>query len=218
MSFNTLNPNTARFWDKKIDKEQGKLKMSPIYKDKNKIITNYLSNKSGNILDIGFGYGDLEKSLIKNGSTLNLYGIDISPIAVRNIKKSIIGNFVLGNALKIPFNGTRFNFITALDIFEHFYSNQQSLLINQVSSKIEKGGTFIMSVPLNESLEGKKMNKHLTTFNESNLLNLLVEKDFVIENIVFLYAFRRFYWLKSWLMKYLRVKEPNLLIVFATKK
>src|SRR5258708_33610804 len=80
------NRNSGLMWDDLNFSRSEQLESSSIYKDKLSCILSFLKNKSGSLLDIGFGKGTVETQL-KN-SNLDLFGIDISKKSVSFLKRS----------------------------------------------------------------------------------------------------------------------------------
>lgn len=77
-----IKNNTGKFWDQKIETEYKYISLSPIFRDKNKIVVRWLSKLKGRLLNIGIGYGILETELRKSNCEIELYGIDISKKAI----------------------------------------------------------------------------------------------------------------------------------------
>lgn len=211
------NINTRQFWNKKI-KEEKKILISPIYLDKNISIANFLKNRNGKLLDIGVGYGTLEKILINRFSKLEFFGIDISKEAINRIKELVNGEYLVADAQKIPFGNNSFDFIVELDVLEHLNDAGINRSLKEVTRVIKNKGIFIVSVPLNESVEDKYLNRHIVSFDENNILKLLIDNGFGIIKTKKLYAFKTKYRLKTFLMKILHFKYPNLIIVYCRKK
>jgi len=213
-----MNLNTKLFWDKKISDEKIKLFKSLIYIHKNNVVVDLLHCSRGKLLDVGFGYGVLEDLLVKQAPELDLFGIDISERAIREIRFRVRGKFVVANAKKIPFNESFFDYVIALDVLEHFQINELKGVLKEVLRVLKNNGWFVVSVPLNESEDDKISNRHLVTFTESSIKEVLDKCNFKVERIEELYAFRNFYFLKSLFAKYLKFKKPNLIILFCRKK
>ena len=74
------NPNTADFWDSLVEKVERVSSKDHIAKDRIKFIVGLIPNLNIKVLDVGVGYGFLEKGLEK--SNVSIYGIDISPKSI----------------------------------------------------------------------------------------------------------------------------------------
>ena len=212
------NPNTKRFWDRKNETERDNLLKSPFYLDKNKIVANYLRDTSGCLLDVGIGYGVLEKLLVENETKLSLFGIDISARAIGTIKRSVNGEFIVASVLEIPFPNGFFDYAVALDIFEHFRGFELERLLKEICRVLKHKSHFIVSVPLNESREDREANRHLTSFTESSIAVLLKKYGFDIKKTITLYAFKKWYLIKTLIAKLFKLKTPNLIVIFCKKK
>lgn len=212
------NPNTSTFWDRKIQTEIGVLRISPIYNHKNIVVIKWLENFSGKLLNIGVGYGILEKLLKNNRPDFNLYGVDISKESILNAKKSIGKNFIFGNIKKLPFQDGYFDCVLALDILEHLRTKEFLKALSEISRVLKPEGIFIASIPLNESLNDKANNRHMISFTASSFNGRLEKHGFQINKCKLLYAFRSWYFFKSLINNILRLREPNLLIVSSKKR
>lgn len=217
------NRNTGRLWDKLNEKTKTDLERSPIYENKINIVTKLLYQKQGNLLDIGFGNGFVEKKLCK--VDLKLFGIDISKKSTSNLDKEIKGVFKIGTVLRIPFRSNYFDFVLLLDVLEHISANKTFRALSEVNRVLKMGGYLIISVPLNEGLRrlvesGNNPSMHVRQYTreilkfELNLFNFDIRKEYL------LYAFDRHYWVKTLFTKiFLRAfRNPNLYIVFAQKR
>jgi len=213
-----LNPNTKKFWDKRIREGRNNLYKSPIFINKNDIVANHLRGHVGRLLDVGIGYGLLEKLLVQKTPKLEIFGIDISTEAIEKARSEIRGNFFVASVCKIPFANNLFNFVIALDLLEHFGEAELPKVMCEINRVLIKKGTFIISVPLNESGKDKRANRHLTSFTESSIAVLLKKYGFDIKKTITLYAFKRWYLIKTLTAKLFKLKTPNLIIIFCKKK
>ena len=96
------------------------------FKARRKYIIQLLKSqpKHINILDIGCSSGLLLKELINIGfEPDNLFGIDISSIAIKNCKKNGLGNTSVMDAQCIELNKT-FDVIIASDCLEHIENDE----------------------------------------------------------------------------------------------
>jgi len=224
MRKNIKNPNTSRLWNDRLFDENQILLRSPIYIDKIKRVLRFLKVGKGKFLDIGLGLGNLEKLLIESNLNIKLFGIDISTKAVLNAKKKFGRNFYVANIFHLPFNKSVFDSVAILDVLEHIYEDETSKALKEVYRVMKKGGVVVISVPLNENLEelnknGKNYNRHLQEYTFKNLSKKLVSSGFVVLKSDYLYAFNKFYWSKSLIVKLVPgLRKPNLLIVYCKKK
>ncbi len=212
-----INNNTSEFWDLMNVQNDNKLSCSSIYIHKNKIISDWITGKNKKLLNIGAGNGYLESKILLQNNYIKLYGIDISKLTIKNINKKIKGNFKVANIKNIPFSNNLFDFVLVIDILEHLTYQELSISIREINRVIKDNGKLIISVPLNENLIDKKLNRHMMSFTLEKLSNLLTKNSFKISKYKYLYAFKNFYSIKSIIVKYLHIKKPNLLIIEATK-
>lgn len=219
------NENTSEFWDKRITRKYGGLLQSSIYRDKLKTIMNLLPGNSGKILDVGVGYGHLEKKLTNHKGNFQLFGVDISPLAVKRLNNLAIGEFKVAGIFKLPFKSGFFDGVLVLDILEHLPPNKVFSAYKELYRVLKKGGYIVVSVPLNEGLEqkvaqGRNPGAHLREYTPDILRAELKISKFKILLEKYLSAFRRFYAIKKFLVSVLpfQIKKPNQMIVYAKKQ
>ncbi|KKQ91722.1 MAG: Methyltransferase [Microgenomates group bacterium GW2011_GWC1_39_7b] len=215
--------NTPKFWNRINSIGHKDLVSSSIYKDKVKQILKMLKAGYGNLLDVGVGTGEVEKSL--QNSKYNLFGIDIASSTIKIISRKLIGTYKIGNILKIPFNRESMDVILALDVLEHLPTNSTFRAYSEFSRVLKKNGKLIISVPLNEGLElmlekGTNPNGHLRAYTSEILKYELEMSGYKVLEEHFLYAFRKYYLLKKLILKLLpiQIRKPNLMILVAQKK
>lgn len=217
------NVNTKAFWNKNISQENGVLLKSSVYRDKIKTIVKFISKNKGKLLDVGFGYGFLEKILSGNNK-LKLYGIDVSTLAVKNALISLPGVYKVGKISKIPFRAKIFDIALVLDVMEHIPPRKTFLAFKEILRVLKDDGLLIISVPLNEDLEnmirrGRNPNGHVRVYTPIILKTELKLFGFKIIKIKYLYAFQKNYMLKNLFLRVFpfKIKEPNLMIILAKK-
>lgn len=216
------NMNVGGVWDVLNKKTKMCLERSPIYKNKTNIILKFLCQKQGNLLDVGFGSGFIEKKLCN--TNLKLFGIDISRESVSNLNNEAKGVFKIGTVLKIPFKSNYFDFVLLLDVLEHISFDKTFEALRELDRVLKKEGYLIISVPLNEGLKnllkaGHNPNMHVREYTPEILKLELKLYDFCIEKEYSLYAFERYYLIKKILTKifFKAFKKANLYIVIARK-
>lgn len=215
--------NKKSFWNIHMITDRKILESNSVYKDKINIISNFLSEKNGKLLDIGFMWGNLEKKIGKN-TKLRITGIDISDKAVEYAKSHLFGEYKVADIYNIPYNRSLFDFVIALDVLEHLRPSKIFDAYREMNRVLKKGGYIIVSVPTNEGLEeivknGKNPIGHLRTYTSNILKAELKLAGFKTLRVNRLYAFRSFYSLKKILMRFLPLdfRKPNQLIIFAKK-
>lgn len=191
---------------------------------------NLIPNKKDiSILDLGFGYGHLLISLNKQGYR-NLAGIDISEVAVRDMKGRIPkGDFRIGHVASLPYNDESFKLVLATEIMEHLPVKKTFKVYNEIKRVLKQGDKVIISVPLGENLENTTFlcphgtfvnaNGHVRMYTLKVLLLELAHADFEIDIIKYLYPYLggklR---LVKLVYKYLRYIKPCGVIVVARKR
>lgn len=215
------NLNSGVMWDDLNFSHSEMLSGSPVYKDKLSQIFNILKNKKGNLLDIGFGEGLIEKGLTK--SNLKLFGIDISDRSVKTLNKTVSGQFKRGNILKIPFKSSLFNYVLCLDVLEHISPFNTFKALKQINRVLKPNSVLVISIPLNEGLEKmiKKRvnpNAHVRVYTPHIIKMELKISGFIVEKEIYLSAFSNYYFVKKYFNLIFKSKDPNLLIVVARKK
>lgn len=218
------NLNSPRLWDKLLVKKNKALIKSPIYKHKIDEVLLSISSNNGKFLDIGFGSGNLEKEIFKNHLDIDIYGVDISPKAVKMARRKIKGNFYIANIFKLPFRKDFFDVVAILDVLEHIEENRALSALREVRRVLKKNGKLIISVPLNEDLsylieQKKNYNAHMREYTYEIMKKELRKIGFRTVSKKFLFAFKTHYKLKTFIMKFMPgIRKPNLLIIECIKK
>lgn len=215
--------NSKPFWNERMYADWSTLESNSIYKDKINIISKFLSNKKGDLLDIGFMWGSVEKKIEKYPN-LKISGIDISDEAVKFARSHLKGVYKVANIFDIPFKSNHFDFVLALDVLEHIRPSKVLNAYKEIKRVLKKKGTFIISIPINERLEvmlNKGINPvgHLRTYTPDLIKAELKLAGFKVLRTDKRYAFKKHYAIKSALIKTLpdNFRQPNLLIIFAKK-
>jgi len=217
--------NLHKFWDNLFSGNVNGVNKGSIFRDKKRTISRFFSKRKGRMLSVGFGAGEIEEEIAKSNNKIEIFGIDISRAAVENMSCLRVGSFIQGNILKIPFKSSYFDFVLALDVLEHIPSTKTFKGYRELRRVLKSKGILIVSVPINENLEemvkeGKNPNFHLRVYTPEILKAELGTFGFSIIKEIYLYAFNKFYLLKSFLVKkffFLKLRKPNLLIIIAKK-
>lgn len=79
------------------------------------LLTKYIAGKK--ILDVGCGYGIYVDFLASSG--LDAYGLDFTEEFIKSARKTKKGEFIEGNAEKLPYSNRFFDTVLLFDILEH---------------------------------------------------------------------------------------------------
>lgn len=97
------------------------------------------------ILDIGCGTGETLSFLRKVFPEAELYGIDLSPVAVKYAKSRGHQKIFRASALKLPFKKNFFDTILILDVLEHIKNHQK--VIFEANRVLKNEGQIIITSP-----------------------------------------------------------------------
>lgn len=130
------------FWTLVTEKDFQLKKFIKIIKKENK-------NSRFKILDIGCGNG--KHMILAAKAGLDAYGIDISPIAIKQARKSAIKqkvkvNFKVGNALAIKYPKNYFDAIVDFSCFTHIHKPYWNKYFKQVLKVLKPKGYYLLSV------------------------------------------------------------------------
>jgi ubiquinone/menaquinone biosynthesis C-methylase UbiE len=112
---------------------------------KDSIIDNI--RQSGNLLDVGCGYGFLLQRLKSRGARYNgLYGTEISPFLSKSTKLNVPECEVLvSRAEDLPFNNDVFDNVVCSEVIEHV--SDPYAVIQELSRVTKIGGKMILTTP-----------------------------------------------------------------------
>ncbi len=196
--------NSKEFWDEKLEAIQTLKSQDNMTKARIEAAFSFVPQRAQKILDIGAGYGFIEELFTREKAQYKLYGFDISPEAVSNLKNRFNGDFKVGSIYKIPFaSSLKFDVILALEVFEHIPPSKILEVMKRIKECLEEGGVLIASVPVNESLStmGRNPSGHLREYSLSLLRAELAISGFKINKHKEFSAFKNLYFLKDLLRK-----------------
>lgn len=213
--------NTARFWDERLYIYSPLKEQDGMTRDRVKSAARFLLKElqeGARILDIGIGEGWIEELLIPR--KVKLYGNDISPEAIKNIKKRFKGNFSVQSLYNMSYKKNYFDAIFLLEVLEHVPPRKTLSVLKHIHSLLKPEGIFVISVPLNEGLEKMKNNPngHVRVYSPDLIKAELDISGFKVLEQKFLYAFPNFYKLKTLLSKLINKWEPNNIVLKTQKK
>ncbi len=144
------------------------------------LFTKYVNQKSGEklrILDVGCGAGILMSELERYG---DVYGIDVSPLAVEYCKKRGLVNVSVDDLAKLSFTDAHFDVVIALDVLEHIEKDADA--IAEIKRVLKPDGTVVIFVPAFMGLWGEadEMGRHFRRYRKPQLLKLLTESGFAL--------------------------------------
>lgn len=143
----------------------------------NDLVRSYADKKTIRILDIGCGTGLMMKELEKHGE---VYGLDVSEVAVEYCKRRNLNNISLGSVENIPFDDNYFDVVIAMDILEHVENDEGAIL--EIQRVCKKKGVAIIFVPAFMFLWGitDTSSKHFRRYRKTELLEKIENKNFEI--------------------------------------
>ena len=104
-----------------------------------------------NILDIGCGFGWMELNLLTRGAA-KIIGTEMNEKGLESAKKDILDprvNFVVGNALALPFSDNNMDTIISWEVIEHVPKETESKMFSEAHRVLKSGGAFYLSTPFN---------------------------------------------------------------------
>ena len=211
------NLNTGEFWDERIDERTDHIPPDGMTKDRIKTTYKFLPKGVRRVLDIGVGYGYVEKLLSKN-TNIEIFGNDISPNAIKNLKKRFKGKFKLESLYEMKYKSEFFDAIFMLEVLEHVPPSKTFGLLTDIKRMLKKSGYLILSVPMNEGLEEMKDNPngHVRMYTQA-LINAELEiAGYDVLSSKMLYAFNTHYVLKILISKIFKNRwKPNNIVLLA---
>lgn len=142
-----------------------------------------------NILEIGFGNGDLIKILSKTG--YNGKAIDFSSKACKNIRKETKGTgfrFVIENIPDYKLNPKKekYSLVMAFEVLEHIKNDWEAL--SRWGNFISKDGYLMLSVPAHMSLWGANDDfaGHIRRYEKKELQSRLEKAGF---KVIFVWSY-----------------------------
>jgi SAM-dependent methyltransferase len=104
------------------------------------------SNKHARILDAGCGYGEFLYFLRQEGYTETV-GVDLDPEQVETAQRLGLENVHGADVMDFLLSAGQFDFISALDVLEHFPKPCVLELLDRVRNALRPGGRFLCQVP-----------------------------------------------------------------------
>lgn len=107
------------------------------------------------VLDVGCGKGFLVKDLMLECPGLEAFGLDISPYALMQCEKEVIGRLHLGTAEKMPFPDGSFACVLSLNTIHNFARPRVIAALKEIQ-RLSNGRAFVQ-VDSYHTLEQKQM-------------------------------------------------------------
>jgi SAM-dependent methyltransferase len=105
------------------------------------------SVRSGRVLDVGCGGGNMAKAIKRERPDLVVYGVDTSRNAIASASANAEGvEFRVGTAERLPFEAGYFNAVTMFDVLEHL--EDPGRVLAEIARVLAPGGLFHIAVPL----------------------------------------------------------------------
>jgi SAM-dependent methyltransferase len=113
-----------------------------------KLFTPYLpARKDARILDLGSGCGEFLYFLQRAGYE-SAAGVDLDPDQVEVARKLGVRNLTRGDAPELLRDSSgQFDFISAIDVLEHFPKHKAFELLELIYTALRPGGRFLCQVP-----------------------------------------------------------------------
>lgn len=210
------NPNTANFWDLIVERGNTVSPEDYITKDRIGFISRLVSNLNIKLLDIGVGYGFLEKKLEK--SNVSIFGIDVSPKSISRVKSLYKGSFVVASIKAIPFKNNFFDVVCIPEVLEHLFTIESDLAMKEVDRVLKSDGKLIISVPLYDKVYPDHPSGHVRMYTPEKLFQELDKNGFTVLKKKYLFAFKSLYFIKSCINRILKIRRPNNLVVLARRR
>ena len=146
-------------------------------------------NSEGKLLELGLTKGSVADTLSKEGTNLNLYGIDIYDRAIPEV------NFIKHDLNEgIPFGDNNFDYVVAGELLEHVFDDE--MLLNEIRRVLKKSGKLVLSVPNVHFLYDRVMgllgkmpvfayrSYHYHFYNKETITWLIWKSGFKIDSVV----------------------------------
>lgn len=99
------------------------------------------------IVDIGSSFGWLEKEIQKL-KPKKLIGVELNYEAVNFAKKNVAdGEFLIGNAIKLPVKKNFADIAILFDVIEHLPTGSETKALKEANRILKKGGILLFSTP-----------------------------------------------------------------------
>lgn len=211
--------NTGKFWDEQFSHPLQNIHFMENWRLQ-KIAHHVDSSK--NLLNMGVGSGRLERQLWKKyGVALKYTGTDITQQTLDELRPQFPGwRFLYQTFENFELPDKSFDQVLLLEVLEHIRPLQTFDVLKLVWRVLKPGGTFMISVPVNEGLERMlpvNPNQHMRLYSESLLIFELRQAGFMPQHVYRASAFPKGFWWKQAANSLFEFREPNNLVVICRK-
>lgn len=213
-----FDENSAKFWDSKFKESELDHPMEDWRI--NKVVSLIKSNSC--LLNLGVGSGRLEKLLFKKKKNIDYLGTDITTVTLNRLKRKFEGRKFKKEILTdLNIDDSCFDQVLLLEVLEHIKPNETFKVLKEVHRVLKQGGTFLVSVPINEGLEEMlpfNPNSHMRIYSENILRFELLLSGFFINKVYRASSFSKHFFIKHMLNRLFSFRQPNNIIYLCTKK
>ncbi len=116
-----------------------------------KEVLKVIKSVTGPVLDVGCHSGTFTNVILNKIGSRDIYGIDISPEAIKLAQKRIpFGHFEVADATKLPFKSDLFDAVFCLEVLEHVDDPLSAL--REIYRVMKKGSYGVVLVPSDNKL------------------------------------------------------------------
>ncbi len=147
----------------------------------------------GPILDLGCHSGNFTQAILTKIGSKQVYGVDISPVAIKLISKRIPdGHFLVADAAKLPYQNNFFEAVFCLEMLEHV--DDPIGVFQEIKRVLKKGGYGVILVPTDNKLfklvwflwtmyYSVWRHAHVQSFQNNDLEEFVKDQGFRIEKV-----------------------------------
>ena len=147
----------------------------------------------GPVLDIGCHSGTFTQKILSKIGSRQVYGIDISPKAIRLASRRIsYGQFEVADAESLPYKGDFFDAVFCLEVLEHVDNPGQ--VLGEIKRVLKKNGYVVILVPTDNRLfkivwflwtmyYPVWRHAHVQSFADGNLESLISQSGLKLEKV-----------------------------------
>lgn len=137
----------------------------------------------GRFLEVGCGIAPhcMEASKVANSE---VWGLDFAKQLIRDLREKYPEiNYIIGNAIDLPFKDNFFDYLIAGEVIEHM--EEPSTFLKELKRVIKPNGIIALSTPLDDNGNRSPL-EHIWSFGENDIKTLLTEKFRGVETSILL--------------------------------